>query len=298
MFYISKQSWNKIINYARGRVEQTGDEVGGMAVILKDEDSDYVIKEPVILKQETTGSTCTLDKEELANYYVEMAQKYGKDLNFLWWHSHAKMSAFWSGTDTNTMQEYNNGKWSAFLVVNVRQEHKFSVKYWDPVPSLVDDEINFLNEKEDTIDEAIVTEVTALCDEETQIVNTGWSKAYNGTGWNRPYGQGYMWESNVVKSTEKDSDPEALNDIINYAEKLLDSYCEGSLKKREWNKKVKEYNALCEEAKLDYRIKDLTAEELNTAQYYMYAHDLVVDLNGDPIDPTESSALAYYGGCS
>ena len=73
--YISKQSWKKIINYARGRVEQTGDKVGGMAVILKDEDSDYVIKEPVILKQETTGSTCTLDKEELANYYVEMAQK-------------------------------------------------------------------------------------------------------------------------------------------------------------------------------------------------------------------------------
>ena len=64
---MSKKDWNKIINFARAREDETGDEIGGMAVVNKVED-DYVISEPVILKQETTGATCTLDKEALADY--------------------------------------------------------------------------------------------------------------------------------------------------------------------------------------------------------------------------------------
>ncbi|MAC53681.1 MAG: hypothetical protein CME31_14175 [Gimesia sp.] len=300
MFYISKENWDKIISYARAREEQKGHEIGGMAVITRDDDDDYIIQEPVILKQTTSGATCTMDKEALANYYVEMGMKYGNDVHFLWWHSHAKMKAFWSGTDTNTMKEYDNGKWSAFLVVNVRQEHKFSVQYWDPVPSLVDDEINFLNAKEDTIDEAIINEVTALCDEEIQIINNGWGKAYNQSGWNKPYGQGYIWEPQEVKELKKpNSDPEALNDVIKYAEKLLNAYCDGTLKRRGWNKKVKKYNALCETAKIEYRIRDISAQDLEQASYYIFGSDLVVDLNGDSvIEEEESNALAYYGGCS
>ena len=296
MFYISKENWDKIINYARAREEQKGHEIGGMAVIIKDDEGDYIVEEPVILKQTTSAATCTMDKEALANYYVEMGMKYGSDVNFLWWHSHAKMKAFWSGTDTNTMEEYDNGKWSAFLVVNVRQEHKFSVKYWDPVPTLVDDELNLLDEKEDSIDEAIMKEVAAVCGEEVQVVNNHWHKAYTQSGWNRPYGQSYMWEPEKPKQDDKD--PSALEDIIKYAEKLLDSYVEGEIKKREWNKKVKEYNGLLETAKIEYRIKDMTAQELDNAMYYMFAQDLIVELNGDPIDLHQGNALTVWGGHS
>ena len=76
MFYISKENWDKIINYARAREEQTGHEIGGMAVIIKDDEGDYIVEEPVILKQTTSAATCTMDKEALANYYVEMGMKY------------------------------------------------------------------------------------------------------------------------------------------------------------------------------------------------------------------------------
>ena len=83
MFYIAKEDWDKIISYARAREEQKGHEIGGMAVITKDDVDDYIIQEPVILKQTTTAATCTMDKEALADYYIEMAQKYGKDVHFL-----------------------------------------------------------------------------------------------------------------------------------------------------------------------------------------------------------------------
>lgn len=294
MFYISKESWDKIINYARAREEQKGHEIGGMAVIIKDDEGDYIIQEPVILKQTTSATTCTMDKEALANYYVEMGMKYGSDVHFLWWHSHAKMKAFWSGTDTNTMEEYNNGKWSAFLVVNVRQEHKFSIKYWDPVPTLVDDQLTFLDEEEDAIDDIIMKEVKNICEDEVETINTGWHKAYTQSGWNKPYGQGYMWEPKKPKQDDKD--PSALEDIIKYAEKLLDSYVGGEIKKREWNKKVKKYNGLLETAKIEYRIKDITVQELDNAMYYMFPQDLIVDLNGNPIDFHEGNASIIWGG--
>jgi proteasome lid subunit RPN8/RPN11 len=294
MFYISRESWDKIINYARAREEQKGHEIGGMAVIIKDDDGDYIIQEPVILKQTTSAATCTMDKEALANYYVEMGMKYGSDVHFLWWHSHAKMKAFWSGTDTNTMEEYNNGKWSAFLVVNVRQEHKFSIKYWDPVPTLVDDQLTFLDEEDDAIDDTIMKEVESICDDEVETINTGWGKAYTQSGWNRPYGQGYMWphENN---QTKKDDDSLDVNDIITYADKLIDSYCNGSIKKREWNKKVKKYNTLLETAKAEYRIKNIGSKELEDAMYYIHGQDLVVDLNGESLSEMEYN-LSFIGG--
>ena len=31
-FFISRNDWNKIINYARAREQQCGDEIGGMAI--------------------------------------------------------------------------------------------------------------------------------------------------------------------------------------------------------------------------------------------------------------------------
>ena len=76
-FGIEKKDWNKIINYARARHAETKDEIGGMALIKPVPDTDdYRISHPTILKQETSGGNCVLDKEALANYYVDMAMMY------------------------------------------------------------------------------------------------------------------------------------------------------------------------------------------------------------------------------
>ena len=270
MFYISKESWDKIISYARAREEEKGHEIGGMAVITKDEDGDYIVQEPVILKQTTTAATCTMDKEALADYYVQMGMKYGNNVHFLWWHSHAKMKAFWSGTDTNTMKEYNNGTWSAFLVVNVREESKFSIQYWDPVETLIDDELHFLNQEGVEIDKAIVDEVKNLCEEETAIVQGSYHNHYDRSGWQRgAYGQGYMWEPEAVTAIK---DPVTISDI-----------------------KVKEYNELCEKNRFDFRIQKVSSKFLAENSLILMAHDLVVDLEDNPID-LYSDIQEYMGG--
>ena len=99
-FYISQSNWNKIINYAGISYDEFKAEIGGMSVVTQDTDCDWMIQNPVILKQEIGSTTCDLDKEELAKYYTEMAVKYKNiDFRFCWWHSHHTMSAFWSGTD-------------------------------------------------------------------------------------------------------------------------------------------------------------------------------------------------------
>ena len=169
-FFISRNDWNKIINYARAREQQCGDEIGGMAIAKETEDGDWVISEPTILEQTTTGGTCTLDKEALSEYYIDMAMKHGTDIQFVWWHSHAKMGAFWSGTDTNTMTEYKSGNWSMFLVVNVYEQYKFRVQVWKPFEAHMDIDLEILDEEEFKVPKRIVNEVEKKCSKEPTIV--------------------------------------------------------------------------------------------------------------------------------
>ena len=61
--YIDKECWDKIINYAKAAYHTEKCEIGGMSVVTQDKDGDWLIQEPVILKQEIGGTTCDLDKE-------------------------------------------------------------------------------------------------------------------------------------------------------------------------------------------------------------------------------------------
>ena len=64
--YILRECWDKIINYAKAAYETEKCEIGGMAVVTKDKDGDWIIENPVILKQEIGATTCDLDKDHLA----------------------------------------------------------------------------------------------------------------------------------------------------------------------------------------------------------------------------------------
>ena len=122
-FYIKKKNWDKIINFARAANEIYNTEIGGMAIALQDKDGDWEISNPVILKQVVTAGSTVLDKEELAEWCntIVMNKKYGPKTQFVWWHSHNTMNAFWSQTDLNTMEEYSGGKFSLSLVVNIKE---------------------------------------------------------------------------------------------------------------------------------------------------------------------------------
>ena len=85
-YYISQKDYNKIINYAKAAYETMKCEIGGMSICYQDDDGDWIVTDPVIIKQEVTGGTCDLDKNELANYYCRAAKKHAKkNFRFCWW---------------------------------------------------------------------------------------------------------------------------------------------------------------------------------------------------------------------
>ena len=176
--FIHKECWDKIINYAKAAYHTEKAEIGGMSIVTQDKDGDWTIQDPVIMKQEIASTTCDLDKEELAKYYTKMAVKY-KDTNFrfCWWHSHHTMSAFWSGTDLSSIEEYGEGEsdLSFALVVNLKEEYKCRVSVWKPVEIHQDVELNIIG-KEDTVEIPldIVTEVKAKC--ETRSISTTYNR--------------------------------------------------------------------------------------------------------------------------
>ena len=61
MFYITQKNWDKILGYAEEAYETEKSEIGGMSVMVEDEDGDWTLEQPVILKQEiSSGNTVLL----------------------------------------------------------------------------------------------------------------------------------------------------------------------------------------------------------------------------------------------
>ena len=164
--YILKDSWDKIINYAKAAYHGEKAEIGGMSVVTQDKDGDWWIEDPQIMNQEIGATTCDLDKEDLAKYYTQMAVKY-KDTNFrfCWWHSHHTMGAFWSGTDLSSIDEYGEGEsdLSFALVVNLKEEYKCRISVWKPLQVHQDVELEIVGKEDVEIPLEIVTEVKAKC---------------------------------------------------------------------------------------------------------------------------------------
>ena len=321
-FYIEHNDWTKILNYARARQGQKVDktagilnhEIGGMLIAKLDKDGDWVLQDPVILKQETAGANCTLDKTALADYYIEMVEKYGRDIQFIWWHSHATMKAFWSGTDTATMKEYASGQWSMFLVVNIKGEYKFRVQMWEPIEAGEDIELGFINGPDDSIPQDIVEEVAAKCSEESRATyGTSWNQRYNGDGAQLSLGtngsgivDAVAYSQSAYKAHEeikdynkgfdlRDDDELACDYAIHRMDSLNEQLCKGEIKHKAYRKSVKRLNTKMEKGNYDYRIiLPESDSQLDALVQTSFAWDMIVDKDtGEVIDP--SYGYGAYG---
>lgn len=72
--------------------------------------------------QVNTATSTDLDAASVASIEMETIKEEGH-LNF-WWHSHVNMGAFWSGTDTDTIEEYGRHGFCLATVFNKRHETK------------------------------------------------------------------------------------------------------------------------------------------------------------------------------
>lgn len=129
--YIMQEVLEKIKYF----VKKADGEVSGLGVI-RNVDGNLVVVDAVLLEQECSSSSTDLDEKAVAKVMYEMRNVNG-DLNF-WWHSHANMGVFWSGTDDTTIKEIGNNGYCLASVFNKAGEIKtrFYQRETDVLPRL------------------------------------------------------------------------------------------------------------------------------------------------------------------
>jgi len=168
-FWIHPDDFNKVIAYAQSAHTQFKSEIGGQLIVIQDKEGDYILKDPVILKQEVSAGECTLDATELSKYY----SKHGRGAKHCWWHSHHTMAAFWSGTDNNTILKSTTNDFSISLVVNLKREYKLRIQLFKPFLHEENVTLNFLTVETENQKE-IDTEVKKLCTKPAPVITSGW----------------------------------------------------------------------------------------------------------------------------
>ena len=214
-FFISQENWDKIIAYAESAHTQFKAEIGGQLVVIEDKDGDFILEDPVILKQTISAGNCEMDEQALALHYSQMASKHGDSIRHCWWHSHHTMGAFWSGTDTDTIEENKSDDWTLSLVVNLKQEYKLRVQWFRPFEHAEDVDLNIMygaKERNKEIDE----EVFNLCEKET-VVSYGHMHRHQYNGWGRQV------ENNQLALNEQNDDIWSYNASFETFNHLLDT---------------------------------------------------------------------------
>jgi hypothetical protein len=264
MFYIEKKDWNKVISYAQAAWDEHKSEIGGMMVVVKDEDGDWSVQDPVILKQVISAGNTHLDKEDLAKYYTKTAMKYkDNDFRFCWWHSHHTMQAFWSGTDTSTIDEYSDGDFSFALVVNLKEEYKFRVSVWKPIETHEDVDLEILN-NERKVKQSIVNEVDKLCTKESYAKTKGIVKSSNYKNLHQP----------TLFNKQVDVVDENYNRVLAAVEMLNSRLVKGEIEYIDYFNRVTDINVSLEQEGSDYRVK-VIAQEDQSAVLYLNASDFI-----------------------
>lgn len=285
-FKISKNDWNKVINYSKYAWDEHGSEIGGYMVVIK-EDDEFIIKEPVILEQEISAGNTVIKKEALAKYQQKAAMEYGTDVYFCWWHSHHTMNAFWSGTDLNAIQQSKHSDVSFSLVVNLKEEYLFRVSIWEPVEVHVDVEIEI--EGKDDIPKYIINDVESLCSKPkpVSIVKTGKSKyEYGG------YGLSYPDKMQTVLDLDtKSQDTELVNLEAKLDNILLDYMDKDDYKK--YKSKVKKLNKSLEADGSQLRVGIVSEENIDVVVHSADA-DSYIHPVGIPFDEEAILELNQY----
>lgn len=87
---------------------------------------DIYVEDVIIFKQKCTSAHTDIDQEDEMKvmYERDLRGESSKDWN-LWWHSHSRMGVFWSGTDTQNIEDQaSNGSYLLSIVTNNKGDFK------------------------------------------------------------------------------------------------------------------------------------------------------------------------------
>ena len=257
--------------------------------------------EPVILKQENTGTTTELDGDAIRDYTVKAGMKYGTDIKFCWWHSHHTMGAFWSGTDQNEIKAWENDSWSLALVVNLYQEYKLNVAVWNPIKHTEDVPLEIIrNMPKPTAKQ--VKDYEELCDKPVPIVTTNhnWTNNYkqiNQVGlWNKVSKDKPLVDDTILEWKNGDNlmeYAELYNNLVDEIEDMLGDYATGTKKYKDYVEFVTATNACLKSRNAKMKVKKVAKGKLLelTATTFPADHITFEDDQADKVYTSATSAL-------
>ena len=106
-------------------VHKSDIEVSGLGRVQRTSDGNLIVSSLYLLPQENSAVTTDICPEALAKLQYETRNDAG-DLNF-WWHSHVDMGVNWSGTDTDTFEEFGKHGMLVGTVFNKKGQHRSAI---------------------------------------------------------------------------------------------------------------------------------------------------------------------------
>ena len=286
-FWISRENFEKVIAYAESAYRLHKSEIGGQLVVLEDKDGDYILEDPVILKQEISSGNCELDGQELAIHYSQMIGKHGNNVRHCWWHSHHTMGAFWSGTDDSTILNHPANDWTLSLVVNLKREYKLRIQFFNPFMHEENVELNIMTDP-DIVNPSIDKEVNDLCTKETTIVTYGGHNySTQGTLWGakketRQYNQsfqGHWWDDIDDDLCITGVPVETFEKCLDDMETLQDGFMDGSIKGKAFRKGTRKLNKLLKQYNI--KVKTMkTVTEIHSECMMNHPVDMFENIEG------------------
>jgi hypothetical protein len=201
---IEKRAWQKIAAY----VDNCPYEIGGLGKVTC-VDGDFIVSDVEIFTQTVTPAHVDMTAETLAKFQTEKirAKESMRDYKF-WWHSHAKMDAFFSSTDTATIDASGSEfPWLVSFVSNHAHKMIARLDIYQPVHVHCSLEVEVLED----IDQTIIDQCKADIDEKVTMPTAptygagfGYGKAW-GDSWKSAdsYTKGTKAEKKRVKELQK-----------------------------------------------------------------------------------------------
>lgn len=225
---IPDEVYQKIMHW----VNKANFEVSGFGTVLFDpEAKTFTIEDAFLVKQEGSAAATDINANDLGKA-MYMAHKLGLKgtINF-WWHSHVKMSVFWSGTDMDTIKDLGKNGYIIATVFNQMEENRsafaapINVPFIGPRVEVID---NFETEIIRYLDSDKIKAWDASFDElvtrktYTSPVHT----PYLGKQWDRPYANGNSLIDKAYGAEYYDADmmdaQDRANISTNYNKSALD----------------------------------------------------------------------------
>lgn len=259
MFYIQEKTYNKIISWAQLAYDKDKNEISGLLVLKEDDKGDWELIEPDILKQKNTATLTVLDKDAITDWVMKKGMKHGSNIRYCWWHSHHMMSAEWSGTDDKEIEAWNQSDWSVALLVNLKDDYKLRVSYWDPIEMHEDVELEIIRPVMPSYTKAMEKKYEELCEDDSK---TGWNfskkddkqiSLYSGyNGWT-PAQQKMLKLAEHVESKDEDQ----FDACIEKVEALRQQFCDGEINTQSYHKLIDKVNKKLKKANVKWSIKTL-----------------------------------------